>query len=217
MLLHVAAEDKRVGSLEQALVAAEGLAWSVLQFLVQVEIVFALAAVAALVTVKRALAGVDAHVLDQLVGRLGQVATLVTLVMVAKAVLSDVHLQLQLVGFHCLADPTLVLHLVVSLQVALHGCGAVCGVDAERAPGNTARKGRDRKRGVTQLADLRSCFNPGTQPLSDLLRRRKRHSVLPGKPLSNIWFISEDLCLQKVCPFNGIPRKTLIHSEGASL
>lgn len=146
MLLHVAAEDKRVGSLEQALVTAESLAWSMLQFLVQVEIVFAFAAVAALVTVKRALAGVDTHVFNQLVGGLGQVATLVALVMVAKAVFSDVHLQLQLICFHCLADPTLVLHLVVSLQVALHRCGAVSGVDAERAPGNTAGKGGDREK-----------------------------------------------------------------------
>lgn len=90
----MAAEDKRVGSLEQALIAAESLAWSMLQFLVQVEIVFAFAAVAALVTVKRALASVDTHVFDQLVGCLGQVATLVALVMVAKPVFSDVHLQL---------------------------------------------------------------------------------------------------------------------------
>lgn len=134
MLLHVAAENKRVGSLEQALVAAESLAWSMLQFLVQVEIVFAFAAVAALVTVKRALTSVDTHVFYQLVGGLGQVATLVTLVMVAKAVFSDVHLQLQLICFHCLADPTFVLHLVVSLQVALHCCRAVSGVDAEWAP-----------------------------------------------------------------------------------
>lgn len=133
MLLHVAAENKRVGSLEQALVAAESLAWSMLQFLVQVEIVFAFAAVAALVTVKRALTSVDTHVFYQLVGGLGQVATLVTLVMVAKAVFSDVHLQLQLICFHCLADPTFVLHLVVSLQVALHCCRAVSGVDAEWA------------------------------------------------------------------------------------
>lgn len=146
MLLHMAAEDKRVGSLEQALVAAESLARSMLQFLVQVEIVFAFAAVAALVTVKRALTSVDTHVFDQLVGGLGQVATLVALVMVAKAVFSDVHLQLQLIGFHCLADPTFVLHLVVSLQVALHRCGAVSGVDAEWAPGNTARRGMDREK-----------------------------------------------------------------------
>jgi len=75
VLLHVAAENKRVGSLEQALVAAESLAWSMLQFLVQVEIVFAFAAVAALVTVKRALTSVDTHVFYQLVGGLGQVAT----------------------------------------------------------------------------------------------------------------------------------------------
>lgn len=68
VLLHVATEDKRVGGLEQALFAAESLAWSMLQFLVQVEIVFAFAAVAALVTVKRALPSVDTHMLYQLVG-----------------------------------------------------------------------------------------------------------------------------------------------------
>lgn len=182
MLLHMAAEDKRVGSLEQALIAAESLAWSMLQFLVQVEIVFAFAAVAALVTVKRALASVDTHVFDQLVGRLGQVATLVALVMVAKPVLSDVHLQLQLICFHCLADPTLVLHLVVSLQVALHRCGAVSGVDAERAPGNTAGKGREKKE---ESLSWKTCI-PGLTPTfspSDLLKQKKRHLALPVQSL----------------------------------
>lgn len=64
------AEDKRVGGLEKALLAAEGLARGVLKLLVQIEIVFALAAVAALVTVKGALPCVDAHMLNQLIGRL---------------------------------------------------------------------------------------------------------------------------------------------------
>lgn len=94
VLLDVAAEDERVCGLEQALFAAEGLAWGVLQLLVQVEIVLALAAVAALVTVEGPLPGVDAHVLDELVGRLGQVAALVTLVVVAEAMLPGVRLQL---------------------------------------------------------------------------------------------------------------------------
>lgn len=182
MLLHVAAENKRVGSLEQALVAAESLAWSMLQFLVQVEIVFAFAAVAALVTVKRALTSVDTHVFYQLVGGLGQVATLVALVMVAKAVFSDVHLQLQLICFHCLADPTFVLHLVVSLQVALHCCRAVSGVDAEWAPGTE-------KREVTWLEVLRSQVNPLIQPISALLKQEKRHLVLPVWSLYYVWFI----------------------------
>lgn len=105
-----------------------------LQLLVQVEIVLALAAVAALVTVEGPLPGVDAHVLDELVGGLGQVAALVALVVVAQAVLPGVRLQLQLVGLHRLADPALVLHLVVGLEVALHGSGAVGGINAEWAP-----------------------------------------------------------------------------------
>lgn len=134
VLLDVAAEDERVCGLEQALFAAEGLAGGVLQLLVQVEIVLALAAVAALVTVEGPLAGVDAHVLDELVGGLGQVAALVALVVVAEAMLPGVRLQLQLVGLHRLADPALVLHLVVGLEVALHGSGAVGGINAEWAP-----------------------------------------------------------------------------------
>lgn len=134
MLLHVAAEDKRVCGLEQALSAAEGLAGGVLQLLVQVKIVLALAAVAALVTVEGPLPGVHAHVLDELVGRLRQVAALLTLVVVAQAMLAGVRLQLQLVGLHCLADPALVLHLVVGLEVALHGSRAVGGINAEWAP-----------------------------------------------------------------------------------
>lgn len=194
MLLHVAAENKRVGSLEQALVAAESLAWSMLQFLVQVEIVFAFAAVAALVTVKRALASVHTHVFDQLVGGLGQVATLVALVMVAKAVFSDVHLQLQLICFHCLADPTFVLHLVVSLQVALHCCRAVSGVDAEWAPGTE-------KREVTWLEVLCYWDKPLIQPISALPKQEKRRLVLPVWFLYYVWFIC--LHLDYACLFNG--------------
>lgn len=64
MFLHVATVDKGMGGLELALSAAECLAWSVLELLVEVEIVFALAAVAALVTVKGALASVHAYMLD---------------------------------------------------------------------------------------------------------------------------------------------------------
>lgn len=134
MLLDVAAEDEGVSGLEQALFAAEGLARGVLQLLVQVEIVLAFAAVAALVTVEGPLPGVHAHVLDELVGGLGQVAALVALVVVAQAMRSGVRLQLQLVGLHRLADPALVLHLVVGLHVALHGGGAVGGITAEWAP-----------------------------------------------------------------------------------
>lgn len=128
------AEDKRVCGLEQALSAAEGLAGGMLQLLVQIEIVLALAAVAALVTVEGPLPGVHAHMLDELVGRLRQVAALVTLVVVAQAMLAGVRLQLQLVGLHRLADPALVLHLVVGLEVALHGSRAVGGINAEWAP-----------------------------------------------------------------------------------
>lgn len=144
VLLDVAAEDERVCGLEQALFAAEGLAWGVLQLLVQVEIVLALAAVAALVTVEGPLPGVHTHMLDELVGGLGQVAALVALVVVAEAMLPGVRLQLQLVGLHRLADPALVLHLVVGLEVALHGSGAVGGINAEWAPGGGSgdRKGQ---------------------------------------------------------------------------
>lgn len=134
VLLDVAAEDEGVSGLEQALFAAEGLARGVLQLLVQVEIVLAFAAVAALVTVEGPLPGVHAHVLDELVGGLGQVAALVALVVVAQAMRAGVRLQLQLVGLHRLADPALVLHLVVGLHVALHGGGAVGGINAEWAP-----------------------------------------------------------------------------------
>lgn len=142
VLLDVAAEDEGVSGLEQALFAAEGLARGVLQLLVQVEIVLAFAAVAALVTVEGPLPGVHAHVLDELVGGLGQVAALVALVVVAEAMLAGVRLQLQLVGLHRLADPALVLHLVVGLEVALHGGGAVGGINAEWAPVGGGRGGK---------------------------------------------------------------------------
>lgn len=146
VLLDVAAEDERVGGLEQALGAAEGLAGRVLQLLVQVEIVLALAAVAALVTVEGPLPRVHPHMLDELVGRLGQVAALVALVVVAQAVRPRVRLQLQLVGLHRLADAAFVLQLVVGLEVALHGGGAIGGVNAERAPavgwGGEAKQGK---------------------------------------------------------------------------
>lgn len=164
VLLDVAAEDKRVGGLEQALFAAEGLAWRVLQLLVQVEIVLALAAVAALVTVEGPLPGVHAHVLDELVGRLGQVAALVALVVVAKAMLPGVRLQLQLVGLHCLADPALVLHLVVGLEVALHGSGAVGGINAEWAPAGGSNE--------REVQPDRFCCGPSCTRLTCLLPSR---------------------------------------------
>lgn len=92
MFLHVAAEDKRVCGGEGALVAAQSLTWRVLQLLVQVEVVLALAAVRAAVAVEGPLTRVHAHVLYQLVGRLGQVATLLTLVVVAQTVPAHVGL-----------------------------------------------------------------------------------------------------------------------------
>lgn len=83
MFLEVAAEDEGVCGSERALLAAESLARRVLQLLVQVEVVLALAAIRAAVAVEGPLARVHAHVLDELIGRLGQVATLLTLVVVA--------------------------------------------------------------------------------------------------------------------------------------
>lgn len=59
------------------------------------------------------------------------------------------------------------------------------------------------KREVTQLEDLHSWFNPVTQPLSDLLKSRKRHLVLPVKLLPTTWFTLTRLYLEEVCPFNG--------------
>lgn len=176
VLLDVAAEDEGVCGLEQALFAAEGLAGGVLQLLVQVEIVLALAAVAALVTVEGPLPGVHAHVLDELVGGLGQVAALVALVVVAQAVLPGVRLQLQLVGLHRLADPALVLHLVVGLEVALHGSGAVGGINAEWAPagrrgGSNDREGQPDRLGggpaSTLLTSLPSPSSPPPPPNSE--------------------------------------------------
>lgn len=176
MLLDVAAEDEGMSGLEQALFAAEGLARGVLQLLVQVEIVLAFAAVAALVTVEGPLPGVHAHVLDELVGGLGQVAALVALVVVAQAMRAGVRLQLQLVGLHRLADPALVLHLVVGLHVALHGGRAVGGINAEWAPagGGGGKQGRERvsptgSREVSspaapRLASLPSAALPAPRP-----------------------------------------------------
>lgn len=99
MLLDVAAEDEGVSGLEQAL--SQLKVWrGVLQLLVQVEIVLAFAAVAALVTVEGPPPVCTPHVLDELVGGLGQVAALVALVVVAQAMRAGVRLQLQLVGRH---------------------------------------------------------------------------------------------------------------------
>lgn len=93
MFLEVAAEDEGVCGSERALLAAECLARRVLQLLVQVEVVLAFAAIGAAVAVEGPLARVHAHMLDQLVGRLGQVATMLTLVVVAQAVPPHVGLQ----------------------------------------------------------------------------------------------------------------------------
>lgn len=93
MFLEVAAEYERVCGGERALSAAKSLARRVLQLLVQVEVVLALAAVGAAVAVEGPLARVHAHVLDQLVGRLGQVAALLALIVVAQAVSAHVGLQ----------------------------------------------------------------------------------------------------------------------------
>lgn len=93
MFFEVAAEDKRVSGGERALLAAESLARRVLQLLVQVEVVLALAAIRAAIAVEGPLARVHTHMLDQLIGRLGQVATLLTLVVVAQAVAAHVGLQ----------------------------------------------------------------------------------------------------------------------------
>ena len=134
VLLEVAAEHEGVRGGEGTLAAAEGLARRVLQLLVQVEVVLALAAVRAAVAVEGPLARVHAHVLDELVGRLGEVAAALAPVVVAQAVGADVGVQRGLVGPQCLADAAAVLHLAVGLQVALHGCRATGGVDAERAP-----------------------------------------------------------------------------------
>lgn len=142
VLLEVAAVDERVRGGEGAAGAAEGLPGGVFEALVQVEVVLALAAVAAAVAVEGPLARVHAHMLDQLVGRLGQVAALLAAVVVAQAVGARVPLQLRLAGPRRLADAAAVLRLAVRLQVALHGCRPVGGVDAERAPGSqkTRRK-----------------------------------------------------------------------------
>lgn len=93
MFLEVAAEDEGVCGGERALLAAEGLARRVLQLFVQVEVVLALAAIRTAVAVEGPLACVHTHMLDQLVGRLGQVATLLALVVVPQAVPAHVGLQ----------------------------------------------------------------------------------------------------------------------------
>lgn len=135
MFLEVAAEDEGVCGGERALLAAENLARRVLQLLVQVQVVLALAAIGAAVAVEGPLARVHSHVLDQLVGRFRQVATLLTLVVVSQAMPPHVGLQGGLVGPQSLADAAAVLHLTVRLQVALHGRWTIGGVDAKRAPG----------------------------------------------------------------------------------
>lgn len=135
VFLEVAAEDEGVRGGESALSAAESLARRVLQLLVQVEVVLALAAVGAAVAVEGPLARVHAHMLDELVGRFGQVAALLALVVVAQAVAPHVRLQRGLVRPQSLADAAAVLHLTVRLQMALHGRWTIGGVDAKRAPG----------------------------------------------------------------------------------
>lgn len=133
VLFDMAAVDERMSGGEWALGATEGLSRCVLEPLVEVEIVLAFAAVAAAVAVERPLAGVHAHMLDELVGCFGEVAALLTLIVVAQAVSARVPFQLCLIGPHSLADAAAILHLVVCLQVALHGGWPVGGVDAERA------------------------------------------------------------------------------------
>lgn len=106
----------------------------------QVKVVLAFAAVAASVAVEGALARVHASVLYQLVGRLGQVATLLTAVVVAQTVGARVPLQLGTARPRRLADAAAVLRLVVRLQVALHGRRPAGGVYAQRAPGHRDRR-----------------------------------------------------------------------------
>lgn len=140
VLADVAAVDERVRGGEGTAGTAECVAWCVLQPLVQVKVVLALAAVAAAVAVEGALARVHAPVLYQLVGRLGQVATPLAAVVVAQAVGARVPLQLGPARPHRLADAAAVLRLVVRLQVALHGRRPAGGVHAQRAPGHKDRR-----------------------------------------------------------------------------
>lgn len=142
VLFNMAAVDKRVSGGERAQGASEGLSRCMLEPLVEVEIVLAFAAVAAAVAVERPLAGVHTHMLDELVGCFGEVAALLALVVVAQAVSARVPFQLCLIAPHGLADAAAILHLVVRLQVALHGGWPVGGVDAERAPGQRDRRSR---------------------------------------------------------------------------
>lgn len=90
--------------LNRALFAAEGLARGVLQLLVQVGDCFCVCSCSCTGHREGPLPGVHAHVLDELVGGLGQVAALVALVVVAQAMRAGVRLQLQLVGRHRLAE-----------------------------------------------------------------------------------------------------------------
>lgn len=142
VLFNMSAVDKRVGGGKWALAAAEGLSRRMFESFVEVEIVLAFAAVAAAVAVERPLTGVHAHMLDELVGRFGEIAALLALVVVSQAVSARVPFQLCLIGPHGLADTAAVLHLVVRLQVALHSDWPVGGVDAERAPGQRDRRSR---------------------------------------------------------------------------
>ncbi len=142
VLFNMAAVDERVSGGERALGATEGLSRCMLEPLVEVEIVLAFAAIAAAVAVERPLAGVHTHMLDELIGCFGEVAALLALVVVAQAVSARVPFQLCLIGPHSLADTAAILHLVVRLQVALHGGWPVGGVDAERAPDQRDRRSR---------------------------------------------------------------------------
>ena len=141
MLLEVAAEDEGVRGGEGAGAAAQRQARRVLQLLVQVQVVLALAAVRAAVAVEGPLARVHAHVLDQLVGRLGQVAALLAPVVVAQAVSAHVGLQRGLVGPQSLADAAAVLQLPVRPEVALQRRWTMGAVDAERTPGQRKTRG----------------------------------------------------------------------------
>ena len=149
VLLEVSAEDEGVRGGEGTEAAAVALARGVLQALVQIEVVLALAAVAAAVAAEGPLACVHAHVLDQLVGRLGEVAALLAAVVVAQPVGTRVPLQLGLVCPHRLADAAAVLRLAVGLQVALQGRGPAGGVHTEWAPEwhrHTDTHGREQQR-----------------------------------------------------------------------
>lgn len=133
VLLEVPAENEGVCGGEGTQAAGVALAWGMLEPLVQVEVVLALATVAAQVAAEGPLASVHTQVLDELIGRLGEVATLLAAVVVAKTMSTSVPLQLGLVGPHRLADAATVLGLAVGLQVALQGCRPAGGVHTEWA------------------------------------------------------------------------------------